>query len=171
MVEAAAQSRAFSKKLSVVPPGRGSGFARPVPFSCSRPNLQAMTNPDITAMEARSRNHSETPRRVLFVLGPGRARRWRCLRLQRCSAPPASIPSTLRRWPPAGSARWPTAIWPCTRCSCWRSVPRLTPSCARGWCTRGCGRCRQHSRSDRRGSPLGRFWAQCGPPARAPARS
>ena len=24
-------------------------------------------------------------------------------------------------------------MWPCIRCSCWRSEPRLTPSCAQGW--------------------------------------
>ena len=32
-----------------------------------------MTHPDISALEALSRDYSETPRRVLFVLGSGQS--------------------------------------------------------------------------------------------------
>jgi hypothetical protein len=61
-------------------------------------------------MQPTSRDYSETPRRKLFLLGSGMSTAMEVFEVaaqQRStsSAPPASIPSTWRRWQPSGAAR------------------------------------------------------------------
>jgi hypothetical protein len=109
-----------------------------------------MTNPNITAIEALSRDYSETPWRVLFVLGSG-------------TSPAVEV------FEAAAQQRTPN-IDPQHLAEMAAGRRRSLAHSNLGGCTSGCGGCRQHSRSDRRGNPLDRFWVQCGPLASAPAR-